>query len=143
MSGQLTLGDIRVAVKHTISQHGVAVFDTIEDILVGSPVAVMVEPHLTDYEGAMNMGTDHYAFNLYVLVARKNTREAQHILDDYLSGRGPKSIREFIFRNSDLGLNHQVDAIVEGLVKNTYNGNFKVSTTSFVGAVLRLCVTVT
>lgn len=140
---QLTMGDIRVAVKETISQHGMVAFDTMEDVIVGAPVACMVEPFLTDYEGAMHMGTDQYEFNLYVLIAKKNTREAQHTLDDYLSGRGPKSIREFVFRNSDLGLNGQVDAIVGGLVKNTYNGNFKVSTTSFVGAVLRLCVTVT
>lgn len=139
----LSLGDIRVAVKNTISQAGLATFDTIEDVAIGLPAACMIEPYVSDYEGAMRMGTDSYAFNLYVLVARKNTREAQHTLDDYLSGRGPKSIREFVFRNSDLGLQGRVDAIVEGLVKNTYNGNFKVSTTSFVGAVLRLCVTVT
>ncbi|MGW6257623.1 hypothetical protein [Streptomyces sp. NPDC055085] len=141
MNQNSTLGDIRKAVRDTLSQHGLNCYDTMEDVVVGSPAALVAEPHLGDFEGAFGLNSDSYEFNLFVLVARKNTREAQHILDEYLTGVGPKSIREFISRNKTLGL-PDVNARVQGLVKNTYNGNFKASTTVFVGAVLRLCVTI-
>lgn len=132
-----TIEEIRNAIKTTLSQAGLNVYETAVDV-ANSP-AVVVEPFLSNYQGAFNMGGDYYEFNLFVLVANKNTREAQHKLDKYLTGRGLNSIREFIFHNSSLGL-PDVDANVVGLVKDTYNGNFKASTTSFVGGVLRLCV---
>lgn len=133
------IGDIRLAVKKTLSRAGLNVYETIEDV-VNSP-AVMIEPHQSDYNGAMGMAADYYEFNLFVLVARKNTREAQHTLDALITGKGPKSIREFVWHNSDLGLG-DVDANVTGVLKGTYNGSFAVSTISYVGAVMRLCVTI-
>lgn len=131
------ISDIRAAVKATLSTHGLHVYDTMVD--VAQTPAVLVEPYLAEYEVAFGMNSDRYEFSLYVLVANKNTAQAQRKLDEFLTGRGPKSIREFIFRNSSLGLD-DVDANVTELIKGTYGGNFKVSTTAFVGGVLRLSV---
>lgn len=116
---------------------GVNAYDTVGDV-TNTP-AIVIEPHFANYEVAFNMGGDYYEFNVYVLVSNKITSDAQHKLDQYLTARGPKSIREYIWNNDSLGL-PDVDATIQGLVKDTYSGNFKVATTSFVGGVLRLCV---
>lgn len=123
-----------------MSQAGLNVYDAVEDI-VNSPAAV-IEPHEIHYTQAMRMGGDRYDFNVYLLVANKVTREAQRSLDQYVTGKGPKSIREYIFLNSSLGL-PDVDACVERVVRNTYGANYTVGTTKFVGAALRVCVIVT
>lgn len=131
--------EIRAAIKRTVQQAGLNVYASVSDV-VNSPACV-IEPHQADYVVAMGMGGDTYEFNLFVLVANKNAEQAQATLDALVTGKGTRSIREFIFRNSSLGLS-DVDCIVQGIVPKTYGGNFQVATTHFVGAVLRLCVTI-
>lgn len=131
---------IRTALAKTISQHRLNTYAAIEDV-VNSPAAV-VEPHAVMFDQAFAMGSDRYEFNVFVMVANKVTREAQRELDGYLSGKGTKSIREFIFKNRTLGgLN--VHANVEQVIKNTYNAGYTVGAVKFVGAALRVCVIVT
>lgn len=133
-----SLTDIRTAIKRTVGQAGLNVYDTIPDVH-NSP-ACMVEPAGIDFTNAMSMGGDVYRFDLFVLVSRTETRAAQQKLDQYITGEGPKSIREHIFRNCTLGL-PDVDCMVESM--RGYGGNFDTAGSNFVGAVLRLCVTVT
>ncbi|HVX91177.1 MAG TPA: hypothetical protein VHC20_06165 [Candidatus Paceibacterota bacterium] len=132
-----SLTEIRDALKKTISQAGLHVYETVADV-TNSPAAVIM-PDLSNFGTAMAMGGDKYHFDIPVLVAAHNIRDAQRQLDQFVTGKGEKSIREFLFRNSDLGLD-DVDCHVEGF--KGYGGNFKTSMTNQIGAVLRVCVVV-
>lgn len=129
---------IRAALKATISQNGLNVYDTVQDV-VNTPACV-IEPFTADFAVAMNMSGDTYMFNIMVLVANTDTSNAQKILDPFISGRGEKSIREFIFANCALGL-EDVDAVV--LSMKGYNGSPDVAGIKMIGAILRAQVTVT
>jgi hypothetical protein len=132
-----SLSEIRDALKQTISQSGLNVYETVPDV-TNSPAAVIM-PDVADYVNAMAMGGDEYHFDVAVVVAAHNIRDAQRKLDQYVTGKGEKSIREFLFRNSDLGLS-DVDCVVKGY--KGYGGTFKTSTVDMVGAVLKVCVVV-
>lgn len=133
-----SLSEIRGALKRTIAQSGLHVYETVPDV-TNSPAAVIM-PDVADYQGAMRMGGDEYTFDVAIVVAAHNIRDAQDQLDKFVTGQGEKSIREFLFRNSSLGLD-DVDCSVKGF--RGYGGNFKGATTNFVGAVLRVRVVVT
>lgn len=135
-----SLAEIRDAIAATIQQQGLNVYDTVPD--VQNVPACVVIPVEADYTVAMAMGGDKYVFNLAIMVQRSETRQAQEALDEYVTGKGPKSIREFIFRNCTLGLD-DVDAVVEGIPKGGYGGTFDTAGLNYVGALLRLSVTVT
>jgi hypothetical protein len=132
-----SLTEIREALKRTISQAGLNVYETVPDV-TNSPAAVIL-PDDSNYVGAMAMGGDEYYFDIPILVAAHNIRDAQRKLDQYVTGKGEKSVREFLFRNSNLGLD-DVDCIVKGF--KGYGGSFKASTVDMVGAVLKVCVVV-
>lgn len=132
-----SLTEIRDALKKTIGRSGLNVYETVADV-VNSPAAVIM-PDLSDFTGAMGMGGDEYHFDIPVLVAAHNIRDAQRQLDQLVTGRGEKSIREFLFKNSNLGLD-DVDCVVTGF--KGYGGSFKTSMTNQIGAVLRVRVVV-
>jgi hypothetical protein len=131
-----SLTEIRDALKQTISQVGLNVYETVADV-TNSPAAV-ISPSDSDYQRAMSMGGDEYYLDLFVSVAAHNIRDAQRQLDEFVTGQGPKSLREFIFRNRNLGLS-DVDASVKGF--RSY-GPYKTAMTNSVGAVLKVCVVV-
>jgi hypothetical protein len=132
-----SLTEIRDALKRTIGQSGLHVYETVPDVS-NTPAAVIL-PDISNYGNAFGMGSDEYEFDIAVLVAAHNIRDAQRQLDAFVTGQGQKSIREYLFRNSDLGLG-DVDCHVRGF--KGYGGNFKSSITNSVGAVLRVCVVV-
>lgn len=132
-----SLTEIRDALKATISRSGLNVYETVADV-TNSPAAVIM-PDDADFQGAMAMGGDEYHFDIPVLVSAHNVRDAQRQLDQLVTGRGEKSIREFLFRNSDLGLG-DVDCFVKGY--KGYGGGFKTAMTNQIGAVLKVCVVV-
>lgn len=132
-----SLTEIRDAIKATIGQHGLHVYETVADVS-NSPAAVIL-PDDADYSNAMSMGGDEYHFDIAVMVAAHNIRDAQRQLDAFVTGQGEKSIREFLFRNSGLGLS-DVDCHVKGF--KGYGGTFKTAMTNSVGAVLKVCVVV-
>lgn len=132
-----SLTQIRDALKRTIIQSGLNVYETVPDV-TNSPAAVIM-PDIADYLGAFGMGSDEYHFDIPVLVASHNIRDAQRQLDEFVTGKGEKSVREFLFRNSSLGLD-DVDCIVKGF--KGYGPGYKSATTEFVGAVLKVCVRV-
>lgn len=131
-----SLTEIRDALKATISQGGMNVYETVADV-TNSPAAV-ISPSDADYQSAMAMGGDTYYLDLFITVAAHNIQDAQRQLDAFLTGQGPKSVREFIFRNRSLGLS-DVDCSVKGF--KAY-GPYKTAMTNSVGAVLKVCVVV-
>lgn len=135
-----SLTDIRVALKATISQFGLQVYDTVPD--VANTPACVVEPapkNTITFGNAFAMGGDEYRFNLIILVAATDMRNAQKILDPYITGQGDKSIRQMLFQNSSLGLS-DVDAFAESV--QGYNGSPEVAGTKMIGAIMRVCVTI-
>jgi len=132
-----SLTEIRDALKATIQQSGLNVYETVPDV-TNSPAAVIL-PDTSSYTNAMAMGGDEYEFDVAVLVAAHNVRDAQRQLDAFITGKGEKSIREYLFRNSNLGLD-DVDCHVKGF--RGYGGSFKTAMTQSVGAVLKVCVVV-
>lgn len=135
MSSSLT--DIRVALKQTMAQAGLEVYDTVTDV-VNTP-AVVIEPGKIDFTNSFHQGGDTYNMNLYVLVANTDPRNAQQLLDQYVTGKGPKSIRDFLWQNSTLGLS-DVDSVVTQM--DGYGGKFQDSGFQMIGARLRVVVTV-
>ena len=131
-----SLQDILEAIKRTVSQTGLNVYDHQSDV-TNSPACVIM-PHSISFTGAMAMGGDDYDFDLAIVVANVNTKEAQRKLNQYITGKGPKSLREHLFRNGSLGL-PDVDCVIKGM--RGYGGRFETATTNYVGAVLKLCVT--
>lgn len=133
-----SLTDIRDALKQTISQFGLQVYGTVPDV-TNTPACV-IEPDTIDYTVAMAMGGDTYVFRLMVLVAATELSNAQKKLDQYITGQGEKSIRQFLFENSSLGL-PDVDCVVKSM--KGYNGAPESAGIKLIGAIMRVSVTVT
>jgi hypothetical protein len=132
-----SLTEIREALKATLAQAGLNVYETVADVN-NSPAAVIM-PDAASFIGAMHMGTDEYYFDIPVLVSAHNIRDAQNQLDKYVTGQGDKSLRQLLFQNQSLGLD-DVSCIAKGF--KGYGGSFKTAMTNQVGAVLRVCVVV-
>lgn len=135
MSSSLT--DIRVALKTTMAAAGLEVYDTVPDV-TNTPAAV-IEPGTIDFTGAFNQGGDTYNMIVYLLVANTDPRNAQQTLDQYITGKGAKSIRDFLWHNSSLGLS-DVDSVVTKM--DGYGGKFEEAGINMIGARLRVVVTV-
>jgi len=134
-----SLEDIVTAVKTVldVSFAELYVYGHQEDI-VNSPAAV-VQPDNGDFAVAMKMGGDTYRISMYVVVARTDTTTAQYTLNQYVTGKGSKSLREFFFTHYDLGL-PDVNVFVEKM--SGYGGHFDIGPTNYVGAKLHLRVNV-
>lgn len=98
-------------------------------------VATMPMP--SDFDVAMGRGTDTWNIDVIVLVQAGDEDVAQLELDGYVTGAGPASVREAVFRNRSLGL-ADTDAHVTGL--SGYNLQYSVVVVDHVGASLRVVV---
>ena len=111
-----SLANIKQALADTIEAHvtseEVNVFTYIPD-LIQTP-AVCIDVHASKFDGAMARGDDMWRFNLYIVVQRGDAENSQDELDSFLESAGPRSIREAIFNNPDLGLN-DCQAFVSGV----------------------------
>lgn len=125
-----------------------ALADTIEEYLTGEEVnvctyipdviqtpAILVEPHMSRFDGAMARGDDMWRFNVYIVVQQTDAQEAQDYLDGFLDSAGPLSVREAIFKNSNLGL-EDCEAFVSGM--HEYGGGYRAARVDLVGALLRV-----
>lgn len=134
-----TLGQIRDAIKATLEEHipGLRTYDTIPDQI--NPPAVVVAPaeETADFLVAMARGIDQWNLDVLVLVANAVSRTAQNTLDDYVTGAGPKSIRQVFFQHADLGL-QDTEALVTGLSK--YDFQYDVAGIQYAGATFRVIV---
>lgn len=139
-----TLTEIRAALKATLKAAVPAlnVYSEVSDVTQVPAVVVMPSPRSDglscNFHGAFGRGMDEWTLDLYVLVARTDSVLAQKNLDQYVTGKGPKSLREVIFTQADLGLTDGTDATAEGI--REYGGNFSTASVQHVGAVLRLTV---
>ncbi|WP_119728340.1 hypothetical protein [Thermomonospora amylolytica] len=135
-----SLGQIRAGIKEVLSGiGGLTIYDTVPDVT--QTPAVVVVPREADFEGAMGRGLDTWTFNLFVLVARGETRLSQEALDEYVTGAGPKSIRAALFERDDLGLSDGTTAQVTGMPRDVpYGGGFESAGVQHIGACLRVVV---
>lgn len=108
-----TLEEIREAVRVTIEENldGVKCYKNIPENALVLP-AVIVQPDMADFDVAMGRGTDQYDFTLLVLVGYNHIETAQAKLDPFVTGSGPKSVRQCIFNNKTLGIAGDVNAHV-------------------------------
>jgi hypothetical protein len=106
--------------------------------------AVIVMPRRCGFGLAMGGGVrDSYDLDLVVVVQTADEALAQAALDPFLSGTGPRSIRQAIFlacasRGNGLGL-AETRAAVTGW--GAYGASFRFGTASYLGAVLACTVT--
>lgn len=136
-----SLTDIRTALGATIAQVGLQVYSTVADV-VNTPACVvdLANNPTVSFSGAMHMGGDEYFFDLLILVANTDVKNAQVILDSYVTGQGSTSIRQALFNSGGLGLG-DVDAMAKSV--RGYGGSPKVAGIQMIGAIMRVCVTVT
>lgn len=135
-----TLGEIREGIDNTVQNRipGLRGFNDVADVIQVPAMVVMPGRDTADFTGAMGRGLDVWRFDLYVLVARSESSVAQGALDQYVSGSGPRSIRQVIYENADLGMGDDVDAFVEGI--REYGGKFQTARIDHVGAIVRMVV---
>jgi len=133
--------DIRQALAETISagtESPLYTYATIEE--VQNLPAALIEPSSGDFEVAMVRGSDIFEFNVFVLVSRADPKSAQALLDGFVSGDGPDSIRRAVYDRDDLGLGDAVDATVSSM--RGYGGSLEGYGVAHVGAVLQVRVLV-
>lgn len=132
-----SLANVKKALVKTIEDHVTAeevnVFPYIPD-LIQTP-AVCIDVHNSKFDGAMARGDDMWRFNLYIVVQRGDAENSQDELDSFLESAGPRSIREAIFNNPELGLD-DCQAFVTGV--HEYGGGYRDARIDIVGAVLRV-----
>lgn len=135
-----TLTEIRRAIDNTVQHNidGLRGFNDVQDVVQVPAMVVMPARDTADFNGAMGRGMDTWRFDLYLLVQRGEAGAAQAKLDAYVDGSGPRSVREVIFKNPDLGLSDGTDAQVEGV--REYGGKFQTARIDHVGAIVRLTV---
>lgn len=134
-----SLTAIRDAVKTTLEAAipSLHVFPRIPDDTGGQPVAAVLLPATADFAQAMGRGVDTWVFDLLVLVPIGDPDVGQATLDEYVTGAGPKSIRQAVFTARSLGLD-QVDAHVQAMT--AYNVAFVAAGFDHLGGSLRLVV---
>jgi hypothetical protein len=134
-----SLANIKKALCETIENHITAeevnVFTYIPD-QIQTP-AIMVEPHMSKFDGAMARGDDMWRFSVYIVVSRGDAENSQDYLDSFLESAGPRSVREAIFNNPELGLS-DCQAFVTGM--HEYGGGYRDARIDIIGAVLRVDV---
>lgn len=139
-----SLTEIRAALKATLKGaiSELNIYAEVSDVTQAPAVVVMpAAPSLSglacNFNGAFGRGMDEWTLDLYVLVARTDGALAQQKLDQYVTGKGAKSIRQVLFQNSAIGLT-DTDVHVEGV--RDYGGMFQSAGIPHVGAVLRVTV---
>jgi hypothetical protein len=134
-----SLAKIKRALADVIEAHVTSeelnVFTYIPD-LIQTP-AICIEPHMSKYDGSMSRGDDMWRFSVYIVVQRTDAEDSQDFLDGFLEGTGPRSIREAIYNNTDLGL-PDCQAFVTGM--HEYGGGYRDARIDVIGAVLRVDV---
>lgn len=131
-----SLSAIRTAVVDTLSQiDGLAVHPQVQEQI--NPPAALITPADAEFDKAFGRGEDEWHFDIVVVVSRQELLSAQDLLDQYVNGFGPKSIREHIWNNRDLGLD-ETFALITGVTG--YGATYEFNSIQYLGAKLRLVV---
>lgn len=135
-----TLTEIRKAIDNTVQRAipGLRGFNDVADVVQVPAMVVMPSRDTADFNRTMGRGLDIWRFDLYVLVPRTEGSVAQAALDQYVSGYGPRSLREVFWNDPTLGLGDETDANCEGV--REYGGKFQTARIDHVGAIVRLIV---
>lgn len=139
-----SLAKLKRALADTIEKHVTAeevnVFDYIPD-QIQTP-AVCIDVHMSKFDGAFARGDDMWRFNVYIVVQRGDAENSQTELDSFLESAGPRSIREAIFNNPELGLDEDEHGSVQAFVSGVheYGGGYRDARIDVVGAILRVDV---
>lgn len=140
-----SLTEIRAALKATLKANidGLYVYSEVSDVAQMPAAVAMPAPQSAsgmtcDFDGAFGRGLDTWHIDLFILVARTDAALAQKVLDQFVTGAGPKSIRRVIYENPDLGLADGTDCHATGV--RDYGGFFETANIQQVGAVVRLIV---
>ncbi|MYV58040.1 hypothetical protein [Streptomyces sp. SID3212] len=132
-----SLKEIRLAIGKTVLDvlSEMNVYANVPDV-VNVP-AMVVGPPRADYAKAFNRGFDEWEFEIYLLVGIPEITQSQDNLDMYVTGSGPKSIREIIASNPSLG-----DVVSDSMVMtmDQYGGSYANCGLPHVGARLTLKV---
>lgn len=134
-----TLTAIRTAIETTINNGdvGLKAYATVEDIVV-VPSLLVLPAEGPDFMVTFARGSDTYQFDLFTMTSRVVPRAGQEALDAYVSGTGPRSLRQLFWANKSLGLSDGTEATARGWSR--YGGSFSTVSIDHVGAVLRLSV---
>lgn len=130
------LSKIRIALADTIEngvENEINVYQNIPDIFQFP--ACIIRPDSADFAGTFGRDDDVWKFDLFLIVGRADTANAAELLDEFVSGSGPSSIRAAIWNNHTLGLSDTVSFVrsVKG-----YGGGFETAKTRHIGAVLKV-----
>lgn len=131
-----SLANIRAALTKTIEdnvQDELYVYQNVPDEL--EYPALVVRPDMCDFTGAMKRGLDTWKFDLYLVMTRADTENAQEILDDFATSGGLNSIRQAIEDNDSLGLD-DTTAFVRAL--KGYGGEFETARVRHIGAIFKV-----
>jgi hypothetical protein len=136
-----SLQDIRdgIAAVVTGAIPGISVYADVPSVNQVPAMVVMPSPKPSaTFDGAFGRGLDTWYFDLYVLVPDNEATSAQTLLDSYLTGNGPQSLRLAFYNTPGLGLDDDTDAMATGI--EGYGGKFVTAGIQQVGAVLKLTV---
>jgi hypothetical protein len=146
----MELGDVRAAIKATLLDRiagappdKLSAYDTVSSAALLP--AVVVVPRAAVYEPSMGLGVDDtFEFDLAVLCSTASDELGQRQLDRFLSGAGPRSIRQAIFLSRETGRPPRQLGLpnckARVLRMDGYGMTFDDATGSHVGALLRLQV---
>lgn len=132
-----SLGEIRKAIGKTVRDvlPELNVYANVPD--VANVPALVVGPPRANFAAAFNAGFDEWTFEIFLLVGIPEITQSQESLDRYLTGSGPKSIREIFMNNPSMG-----DVVSDCMVMtmDEYGGFWDTANIPHVGARLTLKV---
>lgn len=103
--------------------------------------AIVVQPADATFPFTAARAEDEWQFDLVVMTSFGDAGLAQDQLDVFLSGSGPKSIRQIFMLNKQLGRDDVLAAYVAGM--SDYGANFTMAAVENIGCKLRVVVATT
>ncbi|MGW6790056.1 hypothetical protein [Streptomyces chartreusis] len=142
-----TLAEIRAALKDTIkaTNSEMNIYPMVADVQQVPAVVIMPAPAQVtgmscNFNGAFGRGMDEWTLDLIVMVSRVDATLAQKTLDQYVTGKGPKSLRQILFQNPTVGLTDGTDVQAEGIREYDALMPMNAAGIQYVGAALRVTV---
>jgi hypothetical protein len=132
-----SLAEMRMAIGKTVRDvlPELNVYANVPD--VANVPALVIVPTNASFAKAFNAGFDEWDFDLFLLVGIPEITQSQENLDKYITGGGPKSIRE-IFGNNPSMDGAVSDSII--ITMDQYGGSYETAKMPHVGARLTLKV---
>lgn len=136
-----SLADVKQALAETLAGLGLQVYPHVEAVVNGPACVITLDPKNSgDYAQSFGVNGACWYFNMLLLIGEADLESASMQLDQYVTQRGPQSVREYIWQNSDLGL-RDAQAFARGV--SNYGGTMTVAGNKYMGATIRVEVTIT